>query len=234
MERQICGHCREEKDLSEYSASYRGRKGTWCRACMRSRYKPKPKPARPEVPDGFHYCTKCKEVRPRSDFYVSGDELRIPCKVCYREWHRGRYVPKSGATDEPRACAHCGTVYQPKNRRPSIYCSMACGITAYSRTRERRDVLLRRKYGIGADDYDLLLAEQGGGCALCGVKPEDLTKGRWQTFLHVDHDHESGRVRGLLCPDHNLLLGRFGDSVEMFRAVVAYLEHVPSELTSSS
>jgi hypothetical protein len=40
----------------------------------------------------------------------------------------------------------------------------------------------------------------------------------------VDHDHETNDVRGLLCPEHNLLLGRFGDSVEMFRKVVEYLE----------
>ena len=69
-----------------------------------------------------------------------------------------------------------------------------------------------------------MLTEQGGGCALCGVKPEELTAGRYRKFLHVDHNHETGRIRGLLCPEHNLLLGRFGDSAEMFRRIVEYLE----------
>jgi hypothetical protein len=91
-----------------------------------------------------------------------------------------------------------------------------------------RDTHLRRKYGITAADYDSILAEQDGGCALCGVKPEDLVAGRYRTHLHVDHCHETGRVRGLLCPEHNLLLGRFGDSPEMFRRVIEYLEAGPS------
>jgi hypothetical protein len=81
-----------------------------------------------------------------------------------------------------------------------------------------------REYGITSADYDRMLAEQGGGCAVCGIKPEELTAGRYRTYLHVDHDHKTGRNRGLLCPDHNLLLGRFGDDVVMFRRVVEYLE----------
>lgn len=146
------------------------------------------------------------------------------CKACYREWHRGRYTPKGGATDDPRACAQCGTIYQPKNRRPSTYCSRACKDKAAKESGAERERYLQRTYGIGAADYDRILADQGGGCALCGIKPEELTAGRYRTYLHVDHCHDTGRVRGLLCPDHNLLLGRFGDSPEMFKRVVAYLE----------
>jgi hypothetical protein len=103
-------------------------------------------------------------------------------------------------------------------------CSRACKEVDHVRSGRARDAHLRRKYGITADDYDQLLAAQGGGCALCGIKPEDLTTGRYRTFLHVDHCHDTGQVRGLLCPDHNLLLGRFGDSVEMFKRIVEYLE----------
>lgn len=53
-----------------------------------------------------------------------------------------------------------------------------------------------------------MLAGQGGHCALCPATPESLTVGRYRTYLHVDHEHESGKVRGLLCPDCNLILGR--------------------------
>jgi hypothetical protein len=119
----------------------------------------------------------------------------------------------------------CGKSYRPKQlKATAAYCSRQCKEEGRKLSGKARDQHLRRQYGIGAADYDRILAEQGGGCALCGVTPEELTAGRYRTYLHVDHCHETGRVRGLLCPEHNLLLGRFGDSPEMFRRVLAYLE----------
>lgn len=57
---------------------------------------------------------------------------------------------------------------------------------------DARDARLRRLYGITAEEYEKVLAFQGGGCALCGRKP-----GR--TRLAVDHRHSDGLTRGLLC-----------------------------------
>lgn len=55
-----------------------------------------------------------------------------------------------------------------------------------------RDRTLLRRFGITAVDYDRMLAEQDGGCALCSRPPGARR-------LHVDHDHVTGKVRGLLC-----------------------------------
>lgn len=52
------------------------------------------------------------------------------------------------------------------------------------------------------------------GCALCGKK----------TSLHIDHCHETGRVRGVLCSSHNMGLGKFGDGVEQLKKAIEYLE----------
>lgn len=149
-------------------------------------------------------CTKCGKVQPRSEFYPN--DLTLPprplCKGCWREYHRGRYQPKDGATDDPRPCEVCGKVYRPKQRKVSRFCSRACA----ERSEHRRDWRLRTDYGISAADYDALLAEQDGHCALCPKRPEDQT--RYKRFLHVDHEHDTGLVRGLLCADCNLLLGR--------------------------
>jgi hypothetical protein len=72
---------------------------------------------------------------------------------------------------------------------------------------------LKYKYGLTPEDYDAKLAEQGGVCAICGKSP---TKRR----LHIDHCHETGRIRGLLCTGCNTRLGWY----EAFNAeVVAYL-----------
>lgn len=177
-------------------------------------------------------CAKCKVEKDLDAFperKASKDGRNSWCRECYREWHRNRYAPKHGTDDGPRTCTHCGETYRPKTRRVSVYCSRACKDKERAASGRGRDSQLRRKYGISAADYDRLLAKQGGGCALCGVKPEDLQAGRFRTYLHVDHCHETGRVRGLLCPDHNLLLGRFGDSAEMFRRVLNYLEAAASD-----
>lgn len=170
-------------------------------------------------------CSRCGVFRTESDWHAS--QLKRSggwCKPCYRAWHRERYAPKEGADDSPRDCRWCGETYRPKGRHVSFYCSRKCKEAERRETGQDREQHLLRKYGISSADYDRMLAEQGGGCALCGVRPENLTTGRYRTFLHVDHCHDSGQVRGLLCPDHNLLLGRFGDDVEMFRKVVKYLE----------
>src|SRR5438094_9480440 len=52
---------------------------------------------------------------------------------------------------------------------------------------------LKRKFGISLEQYEEMLAKQGGVCAICGAPPPEGTS------LHVDHDHETGEVRGLLC-----------------------------------
>lgn len=83
---------------------------------------------------------------------------------------------------------------------------------------------MRRKYGIGHADYDRMLKAQGGGCALCGKRPEE--QARYSKYLHVDHNHDTGEVRGLLCDQHNLLLGRFNDDPVLLRRAVDYLEGV--------
>jgi len=73
------------------------------------------------------------------------------------------------------------------------------------------------KFGMTVEDYDRLLAEQGGVCAICGGLPS-RTK-----HLHVDHCHETNRLRGLLCDACNLGLGKFKDSPETLERAAAYL-----------
>ncbi|HXF71611.1 MAG TPA: endonuclease VII domain-containing protein [Actinomycetota bacterium] len=79
-----------------------------------------------------------------------------------------------------------------------------------------RNAHLLRKYGITAEDYDRLLEEQGGVCAICGRRPK-------QRYLAVDHEHGTGRVRGLLCDPCNQMLGFAEDDPERLRKAIAYL-----------
>ncbi len=73
---------------------------------------------------------------------------------------------------------------------------------------------LRRRYGITAGDADAMLAAQDGLCAICRAAPA----------AHVDHDHETGAVRALLCFNCNGGLGQFKDDPAVLRAAADYVE----------
>lgn len=75
---------------------------------------------------------------------------------------------------------------------------------------------LKRDYNLDIEEYDVLLNQQGGVCAIC-LTPE---VGR---ALAVDHDHRTGNVRGLLCFKCNRGLGQLGDSVEALERALLYL-----------
>lgn len=77
-----------------------------------------------------------------------------------------------------------------------------------------RNYHLKHRYGITAADYDRMLAEQGGLCALCQERPAE----------HVDHDHLTGRVRGLLCFCCNQGLGNFRDRADVLQLAIGHLQ----------
>ncbi len=79
---------------------------------------------------------------------------------------------------------------------------------------------LKAAYGMTIEDYDSMLRQQGGACAICRREPS-TGNGK---VLHVDHDHATGRVRGLLCTNCNTGLGHFRDSTDALAAAAAYLQ----------
>lgn len=74
----------------------------------------------------------------------------------------------------------------------------------------------KTRYGLSREDY-LTLHETSGGCEICRQKPRSRR-------LAIDHCHDSGKVRGLLCDACNLGLGKFEDSPELLRRAADYLE----------
>lgn len=95
-------------------------------------------------------------------------------------------------------------------------------------TRGRRS-RLRVNFDLTPEQYDKLLAEQGGGCAICGTPPE--AEGRRHP---VDHCHTAGTVRGILCGNCNRALGLFRDDPELLTAALAYLTRSSSGATSTT
>lgn len=122
-----------------------------------------------------------------------------------------------GATFVGGPCKSCGGTLRYTAQRRCVACDKS-----RSKRRKRSKLLqkcyqLRRLYGITLEQKEDLLAMQGGGCALCSklIAGYDAV---------VDHDHATGRVRGILCRSHNTALGQFNDDPAMLRAAAAYLE----------
>ena len=80
----------------------------------------------------------------------------------------------------------------------------------------QRDATRKRKYGITREDYEARLAAQNGVCAICSRPPTDKE-------LRVDHDHQTGAVRGLLCDDCNVGIGRLRDDAGIVLLALEYL-----------
>lgn len=76
------------------------------------------------------------------------------------------------------------------------------------------------RYGITADDYAAMMESQGGLCRVCRKPPS-------RTRLAVDHNHETGTIRGLLCQNCNRGLGLLGDDPALMRALADYVESAP-------
>lgn len=81
--------------------------------------------------------------------------------------------------------------------------------------RKNRDLM--RRHGISVETYEDMFKQQGGVCAICGHKPDKRS-------LAVDHDHDSGKIRALLCNRCNLCLGYLQDDSHLIRDLASYLD----------
>ena len=124
-----------------------------------------------------------------------------------REWHR-KNPHKSGEYREKFSEQRATATAAWKRRNPEKVLE----------AKRRFDL---KKYGLTLDDYERLLAQQGGHCAACPFVPNPTSRKR---YLCVDHDHSSGRVRGLLCSGCNTALGLVRDEVERLLRLAAYVE----------
>ena len=122
------------------------------------------------------------------------------CKWCDTEKPHSDFYFQRGRPSHP--CKECKCAAQRKRNDPE-------------KTR-RWD--LKKKYGITPEDYNVMFSEQDGGCAICGRT--DMSNGK--TYLAVDHCHETGAVRGLLCNNCNLMLGHSQDDSSILRKAADY------------
>jgi hypothetical protein len=158
-------------------------------------------------------CNACGALKPLEHYYRAlgtRDGRRGDCIDCTKAAKRERHARNAEAY---RARARQWAAENPERR------------AAYQREyrtrpevkRRARDAYYRRTHGISADDFDRMLAEQNGRCAICGRVPER------EAAMHVDHDHLDGHVRGLLCIDCNQGIGKLREDPSILLRAVVYL-----------
>jgi len=82
---------------------------------------------------------------------------------------------------------------------------------------------LKRHYGLAIEVYDQMLETQKGVCDIC-KQPETITNEYTERWLSVDHDHETGKIRGLLCSKCNSVIGYAKDNIQTLKNAITYLE----------
>ncbi len=164
-------------------------------------------------------CKKCGESKPLSDFYKAAgtrDGRRGECISC----NLAAQAAKNRANPE----LNRQRVREWQQANPERVAAKHAEYRADGRkSLSNRKSHLKRKYSLTLEEYEEMLAKQGGGCAICGRPP------RPDISLHVDHDHETGRIRGLLCFRCNNALGDFLDDYSLLQEAAGYLANVPRE-----
>ena len=157
-------------------------------------------------------CKKCDTVKPLEEYYrATGarDGYRGECKACNAAASRARYV-----ADPATAVARVKRWQQANPERLNAYRRQRRANPDIKRA--ERSSYLQRKYGLTIEEYDQMLGSQDGRCGVCGREPSATYS------LHVDHDHQTGRIRGLLCFVCNSSLGEL-DDFDLLWAALTYV-----------
>ena len=143
-------------------------------------------------------CPTCKLSKSPADFHKQRDKkdgLRSQCKSCTNKKNLAKY----------HECPETKRSHHKASRKHSLW----------------------KNYGVTLEQYDQMLSNQGGACLICrSTKTWGFIEQpkRAREFFCVDHDHSTGKVRGLLCQPCNTGLGSFKDNPDYLRAAIKYLE----------
>lgn len=188
-------------------------------------------------------CTKCSKEQDLSSFAKSSkhpDGLTYWCRKCFSAWHRNKTCTE--IVTEKR-CLRCSIIKPAKDFSKSTHakdglqkwCS-SCRHEHYIRNRkqirkywkrrlkENPDLNisrhLKRNYGLTKEQFNQMVKNQNGRCAICSATSPGGTYKTW----HVDHDHETNKIRGLLCNRCNFALGLVKDDIFLLFKLIEYLK----------
>lgn len=150
---------------------------------------------------------------------------RIVWALHYGAFPEGNLLFRDGDTENLR-------IDNLRQAEKSVVTTGSDGVKSRKMTKEaQRHYGLRRYYGLTGEDYGRKMAEQKGLCAIC-AKPETAMFNGVPKVMHVDHDHETGAIRDLLCGSCNAMLGHAKDSPATLRAAADYIERHAAKVVS--
>lgn len=174
-------------------------------------------------------CPKCSRTLSLSSFAADrnrADGLQAHCRKCVAEYGAAHYRRRQEArgksvrekVDVPpghKWCRTCGEIkpHSEWHRNATASDGLSTRCKACRAERGRADHL-KRQYGMTEAEREALIEQQKGLCVICLEAPA----------VHVDHCHETGRVRGVLCFNCNSGIGKLGDDPDKTRRATAYLE----------
>ena len=148
-------------------------------------------------------CNRCKKEKDSKEFITSKGKPSTRCIKCredrnrqatkfYHDWHDEKIEQ--------------GRKYYHENRERYKFI--------------RRRAALKRKYNITPEDYDLMIKNQKGKCGICGIILKEHNQKGWggKNAPCVDHSHETGKVRGILCRGCNLALSMIENKTFLLQA----------------
>jgi len=155
-------------------------------------------------------CSRCKIEKEIDEFGVHTKEKDghySQCRECAKESNREAYARN------PQKWKDYAVVWKNENRER---------VNELARKRydpeKARESDLKRIYGLTLEEYNSMMLKQGGKCCICG--------GKEKKALHVDHDHITGKVRGLLCRRCNVVLGFVEENLNILDLLKEYIyEH---------
>ena len=158
--------------------------------------------------------------------FASKDGLDSQCRLCKAKREMKGYY-KNYIQD--KVCQYCTTPFQTRagNQR---FCTEKCQILAYKPSEQiaknmRTSSLKYRlkDYALTVEDYEFELENQNYVCAICGQPETEKFRGTLRR-LSVDHNHETGCYRGLLCGRCNKAIGMFQDDLDLIKKAIQYLQ----------
>ena len=153
------------------------------------------------------HCKAGHEFTEQNTYYYESKRI---CRTCRKETMQKRRTPKGYANSRKTECPK-GHPYDDSNTtlwRGKRICKICAKFNA--------DWQRLKKYGLDRQSYQELLIKQKGKCVLCLRE--------FSSTPHIDHDHETGKVRGLLCYPCNSGLGQFEDDIDRLKRAIKYLK----------
>jgi Recombination endonuclease VII len=159
-------------------------------------------------------CGKCKQFKSKNEFSKdkeAKDSLQGWCKLCMQAYYKTYIQSEQGKKVNKK--------YYESERRKELE-------KKYNQSEKgklkNKDSALKYQYKITLEQYNKMVEKQGGVCVICRKPPQG--KNIYDYVLHVDHNHTTDKVRGLVCYHCNLVLAHARDNSTLLRKAADYLD----------